>query len=84
MLTGLFSEVGELGQEIDWKYWSEGRGEFNRDRVIEEAVDVLHFLGNILLWAGVHSAELTEAYVVKMQENIRRQADGYDALVPKT
>ena len=83
MLLGLFAEVGELQAEIDWKYWSTGRGNYDRDKVIGEAVDVLHFLGNILLWAGVDGRELTKAYIAKLNENERRQVEGYDASVPK-
>lgn len=83
MITGLFAEVGELAGEIDWKYWSKGRGNYDRQRVIDEAVDVLHFLGNILLWAGVDGQELTRAYIAKLKENERRQVEGYDASLPK-
>lgn len=83
MITGLFTEVGELAAEIDWKYWSEGQGACNREQVIGEAVDALHFLGNILLWANVSGEELTAAYITKMKINLERQQNGYNALADK-
>ena len=80
MFLGLFSEVGEMEKEVDWKYWSSTRGSFNREELIVEATDALHFLGNILLWAGVSGEELTAAYHAKQVINEQRQENGYSAL----
>lgn len=75
--------LGEVPREFHWKYWSHARPFFNRARILEEIVDVLHFLANVLVAIGVTDDELEEAYQLKQAENRRRQLDGYIAAVGK-
>jgi len=72
-------ELAEAAQETYWKPWgrADGTPRRDRDRVLEELVDVLHFLGNLLVAQGVTGPELTAAYLAKAQVNRDRQVTGY-------
>jgi dimeric dUTPase (all-alpha-NTP-PPase superfamily) len=73
----LIVEAVELLREVSWKYWAHDEPFVNRDRVIEEAVDVAHFLGNILVAMGATDEEWEAAYQAKQAVNAARQRDGY-------
>lgn len=75
--TPIIVEMVELLNEVKWKYWSHEEPWVRRDRVIAEAVDVMHFLGNILVAVGATDDELEEAYRAKQQENRDRQLRKY-------
>lgn len=70
-------EMVELLNEVKWKYWSHEEPWVRRDRVLKEAVDVAHFLANILVAIGVTDDEWEEAYREKQAENRQRQIDRY-------
>ena len=75
-------ELGEMLNSVDgWKPWQtirDNAGEFkDRDEFVEDAVDVLKFVGNLLLTAGVTDAELSRVWDRKSRVNAKRQADGY-------
>lgn len=73
------AEVVEMLQEFQWKPWSKNLGAIkNRDALVDELVDVLHFIGNILISFKVSDEELNAAYLKKMRVNEIRQAQGYD------
>jgi hypothetical protein len=77
---GLHTELSELMQEIPWKPWASVRGrpdEKHRRKAVVEAVDVLHFMANILTALRVSDEELTAAYRAKMIRNLERQREGY-------
>lgn len=81
MLMNLFAmvdEISEMGGECGWKPWAQPRGWINREAVIKEAVDLLHFAGNMLTHAQCTGQELTAAYKAKQMKNLQRQIDGYD------
>jgi len=69
-------EIMEMLNETGWKPWSKRRF-VNTDAVCEEGVDVMHFLMNIFLAAGVSPGQISETYRKKVQTNIRRQKEGY-------
>lgn len=71
-------ELGEMMEEMGWKPWVQPRGWINREAAIKEAVDVLHFLGNLLTHAQCTGKELTDAYRAKQLKNLQRQIEGYD------
>lgn len=75
-LYALTDEVAEVGREIGWKPWAKDRGFVRQDAVIDEVVDVMHFLSNILCAAGVTGEQLAKAYRSKQDENRRRMASG--------
>lgn len=79
-------ELNEFLQEVGWKPWAVREGEVpDPDRALGELADLLHFVFNLTLAIGRTGAELAQAYLVKVRENIRRQAqeDGYDAFKSK-
>lgn len=74
----LVDETMEVLHEVSWKFWAHDAPFVNRDKVLKEAVDAGHFLGNILVAAGVSDDEYEAAYQAKQRENLRRQQDGYE------
>jgi hypothetical protein len=81
--SALTAEAGELLAEFGWKSWAEPRGWVNRENALKEAVDVAHFLANILCAIGVTDEEWITAYQAKQEVNRRRQRDGYDGVSDK-
>lgn len=77
--AALSCELGEFLQEIGWKPWANPRGWVNREKALGEAVDIGHFLANLLCAIGVTDEEWETAYRVKQQINRERQQNGYDA-----
>lgn len=71
-------ELTEILHEISWKFWAHDDTFVNRDGVLKEAVDLAHFLGNIVASLGVTDAEWERAYQTKQFENARRQREGYE------
>lgn len=51
----------------------------NRERVLDELVDVLHFVANMLVAIGVTDDEFEAAYQQKQAVNRQRQLDRYVA-----
>lgn len=70
-------EVSEFANATRaFKYWS-NKGAEDREILLEEYVDSLHFfLSNGLQW-GFTAKEVENAYRRKYEINIKRQAEGY-------
>ena len=80
-------ELHEAMREVGWKPWATSR-HFNREAFVKEIVDVLHFVGNMLLAAGVLgvedlAAEVWDEYQKKAAVNLERQRVGYDGVSNK-
>lgn len=85
-------ELHEAGQEIAWKPWA-STDHFNREAYLKELVDLLFFVGNLVLLAGAvgdHATyieeladELWELYQAKVEINAARMRDGYDGVTEK-
>lgn len=74
----LIDELSELMDEVQWKPWAQNMGMIiSRERAVGEAVDMLHFMANILLTLDVTGEELAERYRAKQQVNGERQERGY-------
>ena len=73
----LIVEAVELLDNVSWKYWAHDEPFVNRDEVLKEAVDIGHFLGNILVDAGITDEEYWAAYREKQAINLERQIRGY-------
>lgn len=71
-----YQELAELSVEFSWKPWAVDEPFVNRDRIRDEAIDILHFVGNILTAIGVTDEELAEHYQAKQEKNRRRAASG--------
>ena len=65
-----------MSREFSWKYWATDDPFVNREEVIEELVDVNHFVANMLVAVGVTDDEWEAAYRGKQQVNRERQASG--------
>lgn len=81
--SALTAEAGELLAEFGWKSWANPRGWVNRENALKEAVDVAHFLANILCAIGVTDSEWEKAYQAKQEVNRERQRAGYDGVSGK-
>lgn len=83
--AALVVELGEMMQEFPtWKPWVTERGSvINRDKMVDEMVDVLHFAANILSSLDCTDQELNTRYNQKMSLNLKRQEDGYDGVTGK-
>jgi len=78
-ITGAFTEVAEVAELIRWKPWTNKRGiRPNPVHIAMEVVDVMHFLANILVAADAPASLLEYEYRRKIEENEKRQAEGYE------
>jgi len=75
-LLAAYQELGEIGVEFSWKPWAVDEPFAARERIRDEIVDVMHFLGNMLVAMGVSDEELEEAYQTKQAKNKRRKESG--------
>jgi dimeric dUTPase (all-alpha-NTP-PPase superfamily) len=79
--TAAVQELAEVREEFSWKPWATDQPFVNRERVRDEIIDVLHFLGNMLTAMGVTDEELALYYQHKQDINRQRAASGtYSAI----
>jgi len=76
MFLGLFEEVTELMRETPFKSHKKNQV-FNKDKFVEECVDVQVYLINLLLSAGVTWEEFEKLIRDKQIINFKRQDEGY-------
>lgn len=69
-------EIAEMTVEFAWKPWAVDEMFVNAERVTDEAVDVNHFLANILRAAGVDDDQYEARYQAKQDKNRHRMATG--------
>jgi hypothetical protein len=69
-------ELAEAREEYSWKPWATDSPFVNEQRVLEELVDLQHFIGNILVGMGVSEHKFWAEYRKKQQKNRERQASG--------
>lgn len=79
-MLAIDDELAEVRKAISWKPWQHDAPYADRQEILKECVDVLHFVANILCAAGATDGELDAAYLAKMQVNADRQAKGYRIL----
>ena len=68
----MLSELAELLAEVNFKWWKNPK-EVNIDNVRDEIVDILHFFVAMCLRSGMTSEELFARYLLKNEENFKRQ-----------
>lgn len=68
-------ELHELLHEVHWKPWKASCGIRDVEAYREELADVLHFILDLYLAAGLTGEDLVSDYVSKYQENMRRVTD---------
>ena len=67
-----------LGQLKNWKpHRKTSVTEFDRSAFLEEIVDSLHYMFELLIFIGVDSQELVDAYIAKNAKNHKRLDEGY-------
>ena len=76
-MLAIDDELAEMRQAISWKPWQHDEPYANREEVIKEAVDVLHFVANIIVAVGGTDDVLDSYYLAKMEKNKQRQLKGY-------
>ena len=76
-MLAIDDELAEMRQAMSWKPWQHDDPYLDREELVKEAVDVLHFVANIICAAGATDEELDEIYLAKMQKNRARQRAGY-------
>lgn len=77
-MLAIDDEMAEMRQPISWKPWQHDKPYADREEVIKEAVDVLHFVANIIVACGGTDEQLNEFYSAKMEKNRQRQLKGYE------
>ena len=76
-MLAIDDELAEMRQAISWKPWQHDDPYADKLEVIKEAVDVLHFVANIIVaWGGTDEI-LDKLYLEKMERNRIRQVAGY-------
>ena len=68
----MLSELAELLAEVNFKWWKNPK-EVNIDNVRDEIVDILHFFVAMCLRSGMDADELFSRYLLKNEENFKRQ-----------
>ena len=76
-MLAIDDELAEMRQAISWKPWQHDEPYADKEEIIKEAVDVLHFVANIICAAGGTDEVLDKYYVEKMEKNKQRQLNGY-------
>jgi hypothetical protein len=76
-MLAIDDELAEMRQAISWKPWQHDKPYADREEIIKEAVDVLHFVANIIVAAGGTDEQLNKFYLEKMKKNKERQERGY-------
>lgn len=65
-------ELHEVLAEVHWKPWKESRGIKDVEAYREEMADVLHFILDLYLAAGLTGADIVKDYTAKHEENVSR------------
>lgn len=76
-VLALLDEGHEALNEVGWKPWASSR-HVNREALGGELADILCFLVNLALAAGLDSTEFYRLHQEKALRNIKRQEEGYD------
>ena len=76
-MLAIDDELAEMRQAISWKPWQHDKPYADREEIVKEAVDVLHFVANIIVAAGGTDEQLNKYYLEKMEKNKQRQLNGY-------
>ena len=74
--TAAVQEMAEVREEFSWKPWAQDLPFINRDRVRDELIDVMHFIGNMFTVIGVDDEELAREYQKKQAINRARAGSG--------
>lgn len=77
-VTSIVAELGEILEEAQaWKDWRKEPPKVDFDHLLEEYVDLVHFVINLGLYLGFSSFDVMRKFVQKNKENHARQDRGY-------
>lgn len=76
MFLGIFSEINEVMNECEWKSWKKQQN-FDREKFVDELVDVQIFLVNLLLSVNCDDKEFKKKIYEKIDINFKRQKNAY-------
>ncbi len=77
-VTAIVAELGEILESYQgWKDWRSKIPEVDKEHLLEEIVDLWHFVINLTLYLGFDSDDLYRKYLEKHKENYERQKRGY-------
>jgi len=65
-------ELHEVLAEVHWKPWKDKRGIKDISKYREEMADVLHFILDLYLAAGLTGQDIVTDYIAKNTENLLR------------
>ena len=68
----LEDELHEALAHVHWKPWKISRGFKDRSKYRTEVADVLHFVLDLYLAAGLNGSDIYADYLAKHQENLKR------------
>lgn len=76
-VLGLLDEVHEILRETNWKNWKKTKKEINRNKLLEELADALHFFNNLCIAYNFSADELYESYLKKDEKILKRIKENY-------
>ena len=70
----LEDELHEALEHVHWKPWKTSRGFKDLSKYREELADVLHFVLDLYIAAGMDGKDIYQDYLAKHKENVRRRS----------
>ena len=71
LVTAMSVECSELMTELQYKWWKD-KQPIDRNRILEESIDILHFLYQFWISSGFKPDEVIEAFREKNKKNFKR------------
>lgn len=71
LVVAMFVECGELMDELQYKWWKDKKP-IDRKKLLEESIDVMHFLYQFWISSGFEPDEVIEAFKIKNKKNFER------------
>lgn len=72
----LEDEISELRGQLNWKWWKKPH-ELNQKELKFEVIDMFKFVLTLMVIWGMSAEEVNSYYLTKLDENVRRQKNGY-------
>jgi len=77
-VTAITAELGEILEcDQTWKHWRENHPEIDHDHLIEEVVDLWHFVIQLTIYLGFGPGHVWKVFKEKHDINIERQEGDY-------
>jgi hypothetical protein len=73
----ILAGMRQVRQQISWKHWKKPSATIDYDKLHEAFTDTFRALVQSFILSGLDADELTQIYIKKNIENVRRQVHGY-------